>query len=87
MEIIKKYSTIFSEWKDNVFYRCVRFVFNRALPYQKERDETDKRVKFSYAKLQAWKKEWARQRAAMARYSNRTRKSWNRRRGTSLRKE
>ena len=44
------------------FCGCARFVFNRALAYQKERYEADKSARFSYAKLTgllpAWKEEW-----------------------------
>ena len=44
------------------FCGCARFVFNRALAYQKERYEADKSARSSYAKLTgllpAWKEEW-----------------------------
>lgn len=44
------------------FCGCARFVFNRALAYQKAQYKSDNTAKFSYAKLTgllpAWKEEW-----------------------------
>ena len=45
------------------FCGCARFVFNRALAYQKEKFEADKSVKFGYAKLTGLLPAWERRMA------------------------
>lgn len=49
--------------KINQFCGCSRFVFNKALDWQKQQYEADPKIKFSYAKLTTllpqWKTEFA----------------------------